>query len=166
MDIQKVIRRGLVTTLALSFGAIAACADIYSAPLRGGERCARCDRVIANARVAGEIISPDAYVAYPFRTIRCMLTYLRDEEVPPNRIVVADYVTGRLVPVRQAHFVRVPIGEVSSDHGYGIGDFDYVAFRSGTVAKRFAKRYATSPRDWETMRGAEEMIALVADAGH
>jgi hypothetical protein len=55
-------------------GAVAACAEIYSAPLRGGERCARCDRVLHDTRVAGEIISAGKYVAYPFRTIRCMLT--------------------------------------------------------------------------------------------
>jgi hypothetical protein len=166
MDTQKVMRRGLVTALAVSLTGIAACADIYSAPLRGGERCARCDRALDDIRLAGEIISPSKYVAYPFRTIRCMLTYLRDAPVPAERILVADYVTGRLVPVRQAHFVRVAIEEISSDRSYGVGGFDYVAFRSRAAATRFAQRYGTSAHDWASMQAADAMVALVADAGH
>jgi nitrous oxide reductase accessory protein NosL len=165
MDIQKVMRRTLAVAFVASLGTLAARVDIHSAPLREGVRCQRCDRVLDNSRVAGEIVA-NQYVAHPFRTIRCMLTYLQETDVPAGRIYVADYVTGRTVPVAQAHFVPVPIGVLSKNAAYGVGDYDYVAFRSRSAANRFAERHGTSPRGWESVRDAAIPVSSMAHASH
>ena len=154
MDIQTTLLKVLLGALALSFAAIVASADIYSAPLRGGEICARCDRVVENPGVAAEILSTQKSVASPFRTIACMLTFLRDKDIAADRIFVADRTTGRLTPVDQAYFVRVPIRVLSENASYGIGDVDYVAFRSSVAAARMAERYGTTPLDWAALREA------------
>jgi hypothetical protein len=151
MKIQKVLRRVLLGALVLAFGAIIASADIYSTPLRGGEVCARCDRVVENPVVAAEILSTHKSIAAPFRTISCMLTFLRDKEIAADRIFVADRTTGRLTPVEQAYFVRVPIAELSENASYGIGEFDYVAFRSAVAAARMADRYGSTPLGWSEL---------------
>lgn len=168
MDIQKTMRRGLVATLVVSLAAIAASADIYSTPLRGGERCWRCERAVENPTVAGEILSDSKSVAYPFRTIACMLTYLRATNVPDDRIFVADHVTARFTRVQSAYFVRVPVEVLSPDHGYGVSEFDYVAFRSRAAAERFAARYETSPQDWTSIRDADPVgrFAMATVASH
>jgi hypothetical protein len=165
MDIQKVLRRTLATSFVVSLGALAVYgyADIYAAPMRAGVYCARCDRVLVNTRVSGEIVA-NKYVSQPFRTIRCMLTHLKGTEVDPARVFVADYSTARPVPVRRAHFVRVPATILAAEHEYGIGDYDYVAFKSERAAERLAEKYGTTPRSWTEIREAETAVALVADA--
>lgn len=168
MDIQKILGRVLLGALVLTLGAIVASADLYSAPLRGGERCARCERLIENPAVAGEILSKEKSVASPFRTMECMLTYLRDKDIPADRIFVADHVTGRLTRVEWAHFVRVPIEVLSDNPRYGVGEFDYVAFGSSLLAVRFAERYGTEPLDWAALREADAMrtVATAAHSSH
>ena len=160
MDIQKTLSAVLFGTLVLTLGGIAASADIYSAPLRGGERCSRCERLLENPAVAGEILSEDKSVASPFRTIACMLTYLRDKNISADRIFVADHVTGRLTRVDRAHFVRVPIEVLSDNPRYGVGEFDYVAFASSSLAGRFAPRHGTEPLDWAVLREADAASAV------
>lgn len=167
MDIQKTLARGLAAIFVLSVAAIGvySYAGLYAAPMRSGVICARCDRVLHNARVSGEIVA-DKYVAQPYRTVRCLLTHLRDTDVDESRIFVADYSTGRPVPVRRAHFVRVPADLLSAEHEYGIGDFDYVAFKSHRAAERLAEQHATAPLDWTDVRNAEAAATVVAHAGH
>jgi hypothetical protein len=165
MDIQKTLRRVLLGALVLTLGSIVASADIYSAPLRGGERCERCERIVENPAVAGEILSKEKSVASPFRTIGCMLTYLRDKDIPADRIFVADRVTGRLTRVERAHFVRVPIEVLSDNPRYGVGEFDYVAFGSSRLAEQFAERHGTEALDWTVLREADA-ARPVAIAAH
>lgn len=165
MDIQKVMRRALAAAFVVLLAVIAVRADIYSAPLRGGDRCQRCDRELISQNVAAQIVV-DKYIAHPYRTISCLLTRLRDEgDVPADRIYAADYNTGRFVPVAQAHFVRVPIAVLSDNPYYGTGAFDYVAFRSRAAAARLAERHGTSPLDWAAVREAGAITHL-AHAGH
>jgi hypothetical protein len=163
MDIQKIMRRTLAAVLGVSAMALAVYgyADIYAAPVRSGVYCQRCDRVLTNVRVSGEVVA-DRYVAQPFRTIRCMLTHLRHNDVDPARVFVADYATGRPLPVRRAHFMRVPAAALSAEHEYGIGEHDYVAFKSERAATRFAERHGTAPSGWSDIREAETTVAVVA----
>ena len=53
------------------------------------------------------------------------LTYLKDGSQRFDQILVADYQTGKLVPVGKASFVPVAIGEISGEPRYGIGSTDY-----------------------------------------
>jgi hypothetical protein len=163
MDIQKIMRRTLAAAFGISVVALAVygSAGIHAAPMRSGVYCQRCDRLLHNARVSGEIVA-DNYVAHPFRTIRCMLTHLREREVEQSRIFVADYSTGRPVPVGRAHFVRVPATTLSGEHEYGIGEYDYVAFKSARAAARLAERHGTVPRGWAEVKDAETAVAVVA----
>lgn len=167
MDIQKLLRTVLLGALVLSFGAIVATADIYSSPLRGGDICVRCERVVEHAEFAGEILSARKSVAAPYRTIACMLAYLADKNIPADRIFVADRITARMTPVEPADFVRVPIAVLSDNPGYGTSEFDYVAFRSSAAAARTAEVFGTTPLSWAELRAAHAASGQVmANASH
>ena len=126
---------------------------VWSAnPIRAGDRCYRCQRVITDRFVAAETIGAHGFVAYKFRTVACMLTYLDRTDQSFDQILVTDYPTGRLVPVSEATFVRTAIDWRTGERHYGIGEFDYVAFRYRRAAERFATGRGAMPMDWETVR--------------
>ena len=101
-------------------------------------------------------------MAYKFRTVACMLTYLNEANQRFDQILVADYMTGKLVPVPQASFVRTAIDWRTGERHYGVGEFDYVAFRSRRAAERFAAGQDLTPMDWETVRAVQafERVSL------
>ena len=148
---------GLVGAFAMIVGDV----NLRAVPIRGGERCFRCDRIVANRFVAAEAI--EGSVGYKFRTVRCMLTYLKDSSQRFDQILVADYQTGKLVPVGKASFVPVAIGEISGEPRYGIGSTDYVAFHSRSAADRFASARGATPVTWATVRSSEAkpVVSLV-----
>jgi hypothetical protein len=55
---------------------------------------------------------------------------------------------------------------LSVKDSYGVGEFDYVAFRSSAAAERMAERYGTTPIEWSELREAHGVPAVVAMALH
>lgn len=134
-------------------GVIAAQATIAGSainpvPIKAGDQCFRCQRVIADPWVAGEVIGKPTDMAYKFRTIRCMITHLKATEMATSQIYVADTQTAKLVDIDHAAFVPVVIDEYTGFPGYGLGKRDYVAFRSLGAAEQFAAERGVKTMSW------------------
>jgi hypothetical protein len=65
------MRYGILALLSLAI----ACSSLQPLPVRAGDACFRCRRVIDETRLAGEIIGVGGQ-AFPFRTPGCMAQYL------------------------------------------------------------------------------------------
>jgi hypothetical protein len=65
----------------------------------------------------------------------------RDEDLMP-------FEPGALVSVDKAVFVAVSIDMHTGEEFYGVGDADYVAFKSRKVAERFAARHGATTMSW------------------
>ena len=117
-------------------------------PIVAGERCHRCDRLIANRYVAAETIAEGGTVTHKFRTVRCMLAYLAQAPATANRVFVADFETARLVDVERAVFVPIAIDVNTGETNYGMGEIDYAAFRSLDEAEQFARARGVTTMSW------------------
>lgn len=148
MKIHFPLKVALLVTLLAAQTAIAG-SSLKAVAISPGERCVRCERVISDRFLAAEAIWVQrGGVVGKFRTVRCMLTYLKEAAAPPGQIYVADGQTGKLVAVEKAVFVPVSIDTFTGDPGYGIGETDYVAFRSARAAEQFAAARGVSTMSW------------------
>jgi hypothetical protein len=115
--------------LLVVFGA---CSSIAPVPIRNGEVCFRCRRVIVDSRLAAQTISGG--LVSNFRTSGCLAKYLADHKDDKSALFVSDYATGKLIPADLAYFVPT----VDRD----TGEKDYMAFssRSAADAEAFSRK--------------------------
>ena len=121
-------------------------------PIHVGERCYRCQRVIAEGAVAAEGIGPAGAGVRKFRNVACMLKYLNDSHEKLD-IVVTDHVSGRFVRPQGSSFVRTTIDPRTGEQGY-------VAFYHPWSASRFAAKAGSTVMNWETVQAAERIASL------
>jgi nitrous oxide reductase accessory protein NosL len=105
--------------------------------------------MISDRFVAAEIIGESG--VNKFRTIRCMLAYVRETGTPVKQVFAADEQTGTLVDVEKAVFVPVSIDVFTGEESYGIGDTDYIAFKSTRAAERFAADHGVKTMSWPSV---------------
>ena len=117
-------------------------------PIVPGDRCHRCDRLLSDPFIGAEVLLSDGKTVSKFRTVRCMLTHLADTPADVGEMLVVDDQTGALVSVDKAVFVPVSIDRHTGEESYGIGDTDYVGFKSRKVAERFAARHGVTTMSW------------------
>lgn len=141
------ILTSLVLGGILAVQTVVAGSVVNPVPIAPGDICYRCNRVILDRWVAGEVIGTPS-TSQKFRTIRCMLTYLNSALPRTNHVFVTDDQTGTLIEANGATFVPVVIDDHTGIPQYGIGRRDYVAFRSTDVAEKFAARTHEQTMSW------------------
>ena len=119
-------------------------------PFLPGDRCIRCDRLITDRWVGGQ--TTGGVDALKFRTVRCMLTYLRGAPAPYKKVWVSDGQTGKLIDPEKAVFVPVPIDTYTGEHHYGLGEVDYVAFRDAKTAEAVATTHGVQTMTWAAVQ--------------
>jgi hypothetical protein len=150
---MRMSRLGKWATIIAVLGlqtAVAASATIRTEAIYSGELCTRCKRIILERHVAAELAGE---APQKFRTIRCMLTYLQQNAAARAAdVYVVDYQTGKLVPAREAVYVPVPIDGRTGIANYGVGDIDYLAFKSEHEGDRVASEYGVTTLSWPAVR--------------
>lgn len=146
-------RTALAITLMAVFAATqsgALRADISSkpVPILPGDTCHRCERSLSDPFIGAETVGEPGTGAAKFRTIRCMLAHMRETTPEIAAIYVVDSQTGKLVNVDQAVFVPVLIDTYTGEAKYGVGDRDFIAFRSLKVAEQFAADNGVTTMSW------------------
>lgn len=146
-------RTALAITLMGVFAATqggAVRADISSrpVPISPGDLCHRCERVLTDPFIGAETVGEPGLGAAKFRTIRCMLAHMRETSPDIRSIFVVDSQTGKLVNVDQAVFVPVRIDTYTGEAKYGVGERDFVAFRSVKAAEHFAADNGVTTMSW------------------
>ncbi len=117
-----------------------ACGSLSPVPLRAGDVCDTCGKVITNVKIAGEAITPQGSVL-KFRTSECLARYWREHPQNIAAKFVTDYKTGRFIRPESATFVRTAIDENTREMAY-------VAFSSVSDAVEFGKKQMSAPVDW------------------
>ena len=148
MTVKKTLKPMLIAAFVATQTLIAGSSNSGQVPISPGDRCSRCNRLLSDRFVAAEMIAEPTSVAHKFRTIRCMLTYLKESSTPVKQLFVADDGTGKLIDVEDAVFVPVLIDAHTAEANYGIGETDYVAFGSEGAAERFAAENRTTTMSW------------------
>ena len=115
---------------------LTACA-VAPVPIRSGELCFRCQRLIVDTRLAAQTASG---LASDFRTAGCLAKYLAEHPDNRSAVFVTDYETGKLMPA--ASGVYVPT--VNRDNG----ERDFVVYRRGAAASAEAAARKTSTMTW------------------
>jgi hypothetical protein len=133
-------REGFMGRVAIGLAAfvIVGCTSIRPVPVQAGDVCARCQRTVVDARLAGEIIDAQGGVL-KFRAPLCMAKYLRQHPAEAAAIFVTDYNTGDMFPAMNATFVKVTLEG---------SEREYAAFQSPTEAGRFMKENGGGVVDW------------------
>jgi hypothetical protein len=121
-------------------------------PIRAGDRCYRCQRLITDRSLAAEGIGAPGVGVRKFRTVACMLKYLNESNENLD-VLVTDSPSGRFTQPQWASFVRTTIDMRT-------GEEDYVAFREPWSARRFADKQSTTPMDWETVQALDRVHPL------
>ena len=131
---------GVALVLVLS-----ACNSVTPVPLRGGEVCYRCRRLILDTRVAAQTVGT---LATNFKTAGCLAKYLAVHPEETNEAFVTDYESGKLIRASSATFV--PTVDPAS------GERDVVAYRSEAAAAATVRQGSTLTWDevLEQARGA------------
>ncbi len=146
MKAHTALKLALMTSVVTAQVAVAG-SSVNPTPIVSGDRCYRCDRLISNRWVASETVA-EGNVAYKFRTVRCMLTYLTATERVFEKIFVADDQTGKFIDVEDAVFVPVLIDVHTGLKHYGLGAKNYIAFKSLKAAERFAADHGVKTMSW------------------
>jgi len=81
-----------------------------------GEVCFRCRRVIANARLAAEIM--DRQLPTKYRTAGCMAAYVAAHRSDDSTYYVTDFASGALIDAERAFFVPVVINDTTDERDY------------------------------------------------
>ena len=81
-----------------------------------GEVCFRCRRVIANARLAAEIM--DRNLPTKYKTAGCMATYVAAHPSDGSRYYVTDFASGGLIDAGRAFFVPVVTNDTTGERDY------------------------------------------------
>ena len=125
-----------------------ACSGMQPVQVATGDRCFRCRKIIAEPRVAAEIVDKSGQ-AYKFRTVGCMAKFIKAN---PNQqfdnIFATDFASGRLVKVSAVQFVPTMIGEGPERA------LDYVAYFAQQGAIEAAQREKTTPVSWDGVLSA------------
>jgi hypothetical protein len=137
---RRFFMRLILGTLVLL--ALVGCSSTVPPAVRVGEICFSCRQPVADARLAGRIMTGSGNT-FVFRTVGCMVRQFVQHD-SRAQVFVTDYESGRLLPARHATFVRHQIGPKA-------GDTDFVAFRSGEEAKRFAAPSGERLVDWDEL---------------
>jgi hypothetical protein len=128
--------------------ALVSASAVTPIPIVPGDRCFRCQRVIADRWVAAELAVQQTNVIEKFRTIRCMVTHLTVTRIPTSHIYVTDQQTGQLIDIKRATFVPVAIDSYTGFAHYGLGTRDYVAYHSAEAAERRAATQGVTSMSW------------------
>lgn len=123
---------------------LVACSSAHPIPIRAGDVCLRCNRVITEPRLGAQLLASNG-TASVFRTPGCLAKYLQDHTPDGRSIYVTDYDTGEFIPVANAMFVRARIDEAT-------GERDFYAFRSAAKAAKFAEDKYSGVVDWSMVR--------------
>lgn len=120
----------------------AACASVQPLPIRAGDTCFECREVIAEPRLAAELIDANGR-AYMFSCAECMAKYLvAHPEERPRGVFVADYESGEFTRADSATFVLFTVDPAR-------GKTTYAAFRETGQARAFAAaNRAEAQTDW------------------
>ncbi len=158
MRTRSFTRFALVAGFLVAQAAVAASVIGRPVPIAEGDRCFRCQRVLSDRWVAAETIAASTGQAYKFRTIRCLLTYQRDTRQPVSQVFVADDQTGAFIDAERAVFVPVTIDRHTGIMGYGVGETDYVAFKSVRAAEKFAASTGVTTMTWPAVVYYEQFL--------
>ncbi|HVL69262.1 MAG TPA: hypothetical protein VM364_18535 [Vicinamibacterales bacterium] len=123
---------------------LVACSSAPTVPIRAGDVCHRCGRVITDPKLGVQLITTEGQ-AQTFRTPACLAKYLQDHKGGVKAIYVTDYPSGRMLPVTGAMFVRATIDEQT-------GERDFFAYRSVGDAAARARDEFSAVVDWSTVR--------------
>jgi len=125
---------------------------LKAAPIHAGDRCYRCQRLITDRSLAAEGIGAPGVGVRKFRTVACMLKYLKESNEKLD-VLVTDSPSGRFTQPQWASFVRTTIDMRT-------GEEDYLAFREPWSARGFANKQSTTPMDWETVQALDRVHPL------
>jgi hypothetical protein len=126
---------------------------LQAAPLQAGDRCFRCQRAITDRSIAVEGVARAGEDVRKFKTVACMLKYLRESDDPLD-ILVTDFSSRRFTQARFATYVRTTIDKDT-------GQIDYAAFRVPADAQRFAANTGAALLDWNAVQAAERAHPLI-----
>jgi copper chaperone NosL len=130
---------------ALAALTVLGCSSLQPLPIRAGDTCFACGRVIAEPRLAAEMIDASGR-AYKFENVTCLAKYLVNHpSEQPAGTFVTDWSTGKWLPAGDATYVRAVIDEASLAKSY-------YAFRSASSAADFAKEKASAAVDWPAVQ--------------
>jgi len=121
-------------------------------PIRAGDRCYRCQRLITDRSLAAEGVGAPGVGVRKFRNVACMLKYLNHSNEKLD-VFVTDKPSGRFVRAPWASFVRTIIDRRTGEEGY-------VAFEQPRSARGFAAKRSTTPMDWERVQALERVHSL------
>jgi len=107
-----------------------------------GEVCFRCRHVIANARLAAEIM--DRNLPTKYKTAGCMAAYVAANPSDDSRYYVTDFASGGLIEAEHAFFVPAVINDTTGEH-------DYRAYVSRGMAEIAAQVLGVQIVRWNTV---------------
>jgi hypothetical protein len=107
-----------------------------------GEKCFRCARVIADDRLAAEMLNGTMPTKY--KTAGCMARYIASHPGEQVKVFVTDFTTGQLVKVERVLFVPVTISARTNER-------DYRAYLDHDEARAAAGALNTTPVDWSAV---------------
>jgi hypothetical protein len=152
MRMPHVGKWAVLTALLATQAAVSASVAIRTEPILAGDTCVRCKRIILERHVAAELLSPHDGSALKFRTVRCMLLYMQTARDPGTDVFVVDYSTGKLIRATEAVYVPVAIDMRTGIPNYGVGNMDYLAFKSTHEADRAAYDYGVATLSWSAVQ--------------
>jgi nitrous oxide reductase accessory protein NosL len=117
-----------------------ACGSLSPVPVRAGDICDSCGKVITDVKIAGEAISPRGSVM-KFRTAECLAKYTREHPENVAAKFVTDYKSGRFIRPESATYVHAVVDENTREMAY-------VAFSAVNDAVEFGKQQMSPPVDW------------------
>lgn len=107
-----------------------------------GEVCFRCRHVIANARLAAEIM--DRNLPTKYKSAGCMAAYVATHRSDDSRYFVTDFGSGGLIEAEHAFFVPVVINSAT-------GERDYRAYVSRGMAEVAAQALGVQVVRWNAV---------------
>ena len=137
------MRPGLLVSSSLLALVAVSCSSVRPVAVHAGDQCFRCRRIIAETKLAGEIIDGKVLVT-KFRTPACMARYLADHPADSAAVFVTDYATGKLIPPDTAIFVPFLANRDT-------GERDYRAYHERADADAAAIEVQSVPTDWKTV---------------
>jgi hypothetical protein len=135
----------LAAILALAL-LVCACGSLTPVPIKAGDTCDSCGKMITNVKIAAEAISPKGSVV-KFRTPDCLAKYARAHPEEVEAKFVTDYRTGRFIRPESATYVRAMVDEETFERAY-------VAFGNVKDAVDFGKQNSSMPVDWLAIQRA------------
>jgi copper chaperone NosL len=139
---EDLMRFAIAALVALT---LVGCTSLQPLPIRAGDTCYACGRVISEPKLAAEMIDAGGR-AYKFDTVTCLAKYLvgHPSETPKGTFVT-DWSTGKWLPADTATYVRAVVDESTMAKSY-------YAFRSADAAASFAKEKTSTAVDWTTVQ--------------